>query len=292
MRSDKLAGKQMALWTAAAMSAPLAIYAGKTSWENTLLTGTVCVGGVLLVLRYGNSEYGRLLRLGQLVVLSLVAGVFSREVPGCWGEDSGSMPLVMIALAALSAGNRAGAAGKVCCCIAWIITILYTIVLAAGVKNVEWSRLLEVGYYHEMVIVAFLLPAVWLLIPAKRSGGAILLSMLLFGVMISMLCFGTLSANGMADTKLPIYQYSKSLTLLGIAERFEALASVSLTLGLFCTLSLLLSGAEEMIKHGAVIAALIASINVPISPLYVVVLTLFAWIILPLVMRIKKVKKR
>ncbi len=292
MQSEKLTAKQMLLWTASAMSAPLAIYAGKTSWEWTLITGIICIGVSLLALRFGSSDFGKILRMGQLITLSIIAGIFSREISACWGEDSVAMPLVLLVLAALSAGNTAQNAGRVCCCVAWIAVIIYAFILAIGIKNVEWSRLAELGYYHEMMIVAYLLPAVWLLLPAERSKGVTLMGMVLFGVLISILCFGTLSAGGVADTQLPVYQYSKSLTMLGVAERFEAATSVALTLGLFCTLSLLLTAAEQMMKHGALIGAIIAAINVPINTRIVVIIVCFAWIILPLVNNTKKVEKR
>lgn len=291
MCSEKLTARQMLLWIASAMSAPLAIYGGKSSWEWTLVTGLLCIGVSLLVLRYGAAEYGRILRILQLAVLSLAAGIFSREVSGCWGEESMSMPLVLLVLAALSAGNSAQRAGRVCCCVSWIAVIIYALVIAAGVKNIQWSRLEKTGYCNEMLIVAYLLPCVWLLLPAERSKGAYLLGMVLFGLMISMLCLGTLSASGVIDTQLPIYQYSKSLTMMGIAERFEAAASVALTLGLFCTLSLLLSAAENMIKHGALVSALIASVNVQITPKIMAIIVVLSWIILPLVRAVKKVEK-
>ncbi len=274
------------------MSAPLAIYGGKTSWEWTLVTGVLCVGVSLLTLRFGSADYGTLLRLVQLVTLSVTTGIFSREISACWGEESGSMPLVLLTLAALSAGKSSQSAGRVCCCVAWIAAVLYALVLVVGVKNVQWSRLGATGYYNGMLIVAYLLPAVWLMLPAERSGSRCILGMVMFGLIISVLCFGTLSARGVVDVQLPIYQYSKSLTMLGIAERFEAVASVTLTLGLFCTLSLLLSAAENMIKHGAVIGAVIAAVNVQINAEIVVILAIFAWIILPLIKSVKKVEKR
>jgi hypothetical protein len=274
------------------MSAPLAIYAGKTSWEWTLVTGVVCISASLVVLRFGSSDYGKLLRLGQLILLSIVAGIFSREISACWGEESVSMPLVLLVLAALSAGNGAQNAGRVCCCVAWAATIVYAVILAVGVKNIEWTRLAEMGYCHEMMIVSFLMPAIWLLLPAERSKAVSLIGMVVFGAVISILCFGTLSSRGVMDAQLPIYQYSKSLTMLGIAERFEAVASVVLTLGIYCTLSLILRAAEEMMKHGALVAAIIAAINVRIDTVFVVIISVIMWIILPLIVNVKKVKKR
>jgi hypothetical protein len=292
LESDRLTTKQMLLWTASAMSAPLAIYGGKTSWEWTLVIGILCVGISLLTIRFGSADYGKILRLVQLVTLSVAAGAFSREISACWGEESMSMPLALLALAALSVGKSSQSAGRVCCCVAWIAAILYALVLVVGLKNIQWPRLAATGYYDGLLIVAYLLPAVWLMLPAERSGSRWLLGMVGFGLLISVLCFGTLSARGVVDAQQPIYQYSKSLTLLGIAERFEAVTSVALTLGLYCVLSLLLSAAESMIKHGAVIAAVIASINVQISTKITVILAIFAWIILPTINSVKKVKKR
>ena len=280
------------VWTVSAMSAPLAIYAGKTSWEWILTVGIVCTAAVMLVFRFGSAEYGKVLQIMQLIILAMVAGTFSKEAAACWGEESVSMPLVLLALAALSAGKSAQGAARVCCCVAWIGVIIYALLLVVGVKNIQWSRVLEIGYFNEMIIIIYLFPVVWLLLPAQKLRGAGLPWTILFGLIISVLCFGTLSAKGVEAVGIPFYQYSKSLTMLGIAERFEAAASVALTLGVFCALSLLLCAAEEMIKHGAVIAAVIAALNVRINSRIMVISVVFAWIILPLLRAAKKVEKR
>ena len=292
LNSEKLTARQMLVWIASAMSAPLAIYGGKVSWGWTTITGALCIILALAALRFGSNDFGLVIRLIQLAVLSIVAGAFAREITPCWGEGSGSMPLVLLALAALSAVNSTKQAGQVCCCISWLIAIGYALMLAVGFKNVQWERLTAVRNDGELLIVVYLMPAIWLLAPAQRANGLPLLAMVLFGLAVSILCFGTLSAEGVTDSAVPFYQYSKSLTMMGIAERFEAIASVALTLGLFCSLSLLLNAAERMLKHGALIGSIIAALNVPISGKNITILAVFAWIILPLFCRIKKVKKR
>ena len=183
--------------------------------------------------------------------------------------------------------------------VSFIVTIFlctglasYALVLAVGVKNIRWARLGQIGYFDESIIIVYLLPALGLLLPAQKVRGSCFLWTIPVGLIISALCFVTLSARGVAEVSLPFYQYSRSLTMLGIAERFEAAASVALTLGIFCTLSLLLRAAEEMMKHGALIGALIAALNVRINPKIIVFFVVFAWIILPLLCGVKKVEKR
>ena len=74
MNSEKLTARQMLVWIASAMSAPLAIYGGKVSWGWTTITGALCIILALAALRFGSNDFGLVIRLIQLAVLSIVAG--------------------------------------------------------------------------------------------------------------------------------------------------------------------------------------------------------------------------
>lgn len=132
----------------------------------------------------------------------------------------------------------------------------------------------------------------------RRKGTAWLLGITLFAAVISVWCAGTLSRRRAMAIEIPFYEYSKSLNLLGVAERFEALASVALTLGMFCLLSLLLSAAENLMKNGAVYAgagAAIAASCMHFNTMLLSAITAIFWVGLPLIKRMiknrKKVKK-
>lgn len=295
MLNEQVSARQMMLWVGAAVSAPLAIYAGSSSWEWTLIVGTFCTATVVVTLKFGEADYGILLRVVQSVVLAIAAGTFAKDISACWGEKGLVMPMTLIVLAALSATGGAERTGRVSCVVAWIMAILYIIVLVAGTKNLEVGRLKPDGKGSGMLAAAFLIPAVILMIPReRRKRNGWLYGIPVFAVVVSIWCAGTLSRQGAMAVEIPFYEYSKSLNLLGMAERFEALGSVALTLGMFCLISFLLSAAEHMMKNGAVFAgagaALVAS-GVPINPMGMVAATSIFWIGFPLAKGLIKNRK-
>ena len=293
--NERVSMRQMLLWIASAVSAPLAIYGGSASWEWTLVIGAVSTAAVILTLKFGEGDYGVLLRVLQLGVLAVAAGTFAADISACWGKVGVSMPLTLIALAALSAIGGAERAGRVSCVAAWIVAILYIVVLAAGVKNIDISRLEPNGRANGMLVVAYLLPAVSLMLPREQGKGLGWLFVVpVFASVISLWCSGTLSQNAATEVEIPFYEYSKSLNLLGVAERFEALASVALTLGMFCLLSLMFSAAEHVIKNGAVIGAVGAAIivsGIEVGTLILCIAAAVSWVILPVAKSLVKNRK-
>ena len=66
---------------------------------------------------------------------------------------------------------------------------------------------------------------------------------------LSLFTVGTLS-QGVAETvSWPFYESGKSLSIFGVAERFEAFISVASTMGYFALYSLLLSALGHMAQH-------------------------------------------
>lgn len=295
MLNKQLTGRQILLWSIAAVSAPLAIYAGGSSWEWTLLAGLICTAAVLATLKYGDGNYGIILRAGQLIVIAMAAGTFAKDISPCWGQRELAMPLTMIVLAALCAMGGAERAGRVSCVIVWIIAIIYIVVLSAGVKNMDIGRLKPDGEGQLMLLPSFLVPAVILILPLDQGKRLCWLGIsALFGTVISIWCAATLTRQGVQLVEIPFYEYSKSLNLLGVAERFEALASVALTLGMFCLLSLLLSAAENLVRNGSIIggigAAYVAS-SISIGAAEMSVITTVFWLIVPLINGVKNNRK-
>jgi hypothetical protein len=289
--SEKLGKGTAVAWLLGAMSAPVAIYAGYVSWQWTLVVGIICTAACLVVQKWGQKWESPMNRWAQLVLLGVVAGVIATKIAPCWGEQGEIMPLTLIVLAVLTASAGQERSCRLCCVTSWILIVLLVVVTAVGIKNIEIRRLAPTSAWNDMLIPVFLIPCVLLFIPHKRGGYAAQFLIPLFGMVISVLCMGTASNLG----HMPIYEYSKSLTLLGVAERFEAVTSVAMTLGLHSLLSLLFTAAENLVRHGALLCGGIAVVILLFLGEIGVILTVFTavmWVFLPLLTAlIKKLKK-
>lgn len=288
MLNKKVQNRQLPVWIMAALSAPVAIYGGKASWVWTLIVGIICSLLCIAVLKLENVKYGKILRAAQIILLGVVGGRMSLEVSACWETEGMIMPLTLITLAVLSALGDAERNARVCSVLAWILGLLYIVCLAAGGKDIEMNWLLPTDCQEGMLVVVFLLPAVSVILPRETGKGRWgVLAVPLFAALIGIWCSGTLSPNVTKMVEIPFYEYSKSLSIFGVAERFEALVSVALTAGLFCTLSLLFNAAQHTITNGALISGIIAAVimclNVQINPWILSILALIGWIMLPFI---------
>lgn len=294
MLNNHVPQRQMLLWLIASASAPLAIYAGSASWEWTLAVGIVCTLAAVIVLEFGRADYGAVLRVVQTGAIAVVAGTLVKDIAPCWGSQDQMIPLTLIVLAVLSAINGPEQASRVSCVTTWIIALLYIVVLAAGVKNLDISRVASDGKGNGLLVTVFLLPAVSLLIsPVRGKRTRLLLCIPVFATIISLWCAGTLSRQAAMAVDVPFYEYSKSLNLLGVAERFESLASVAVTLGVFCMLSLFMSAAGNMINNGEIFAGIGTAVTfyLDLGAVEVSVLAVILWVILPLINSVIKNRK-
>ena len=235
----------------------------------------------------------------QLPVIALVIAEFANWSVDAWptGTDFPVVPLTLLALAVFSALHGASVASRVPSVLFWLLAILYSIVLAAGSKNIkaEWLtpswKLPEEG-----LLLTLLLPSAVTLLPLEKGRAVYLLFpvTLLFLTGAALWTVGTISPNVANAVSWPFYEASKSLSLLGVVERFESLVSVAMTLGYFSLYSLLLSAAGsvgENLKPGcgktAVIGCGIAAAVLTLSAIHtaqglLVIFTLIAWCFLPL----------
>ena len=300
MSREKVPQYQLAAWLFVAISAPIVQLVGKNGWLSALAAGAVCLGLCWLATALPASRIiqQKWFCLLQLPVITLVTAEFAKWSVDCWptGTDFPVVPLTLLTLAVFSALHGASVASRVPSVLFWFLAILYGIVLTAGSKNVkaEWLtpnwELPENG-----LLLTLLLPAVAVLLPWEKGKAMCLVFpvILLFLAAAALWTVGTISSNVATEVAWPFYESSKSLSLLGVAERFESLVSVAMTLGYFSLYSLFLSAAGNMgenVKPGwgktAVMGCGIASAALTLLMIHtaqglLVIITLIAWCFLP-----------
>ena len=300
MFREKVPQYQLAAWLFVAISAPLIQLVGKNGWLPALIAGIACLGLCWLVtaLPAGKITQKKWFCVLQLPVITLVTTEFAKWSVDCWptGTDFPVVPLTLLALAVFSALHGASVASRVPSVLFWFLAILYGIVLAAGSKNVKAEWLMP-GWElpQEGLLLTLLLPAVAALLPREKGKAVYFVFpvILLFLAAAALWTVGTISPDVASEVAWPFYESSKSLSLLGVAERFESLVSVAMTLGYFSLYSLLLNAAGAMGENlspgwgkGAVIACGIATAALTLLMIHtaqglLVIITLITWCFLP-----------
>ncbi len=314
MKSPEVTPKALTAWLAVAMLGPLALTAARESWLAVAVTGVLCALLIITIHDFSDSRiwtnriYCAVLLLWHIYAAALVA----YQCRICWpGKGSGVVvPLVLLVLAALSSAQGADRASRVAATLCPICVIIFALVLACGVGNVQWSRLeITAAAPGGWLLFILLLPIAATAIP-RQPGSAIgrcMAGLTLFAVVISVAVSGTLSLPVSLTREDSFYEFAKSLKLFSAVQRFESIAAVAVTLSVYSVLSLLLSGVGHLAQQvkqgagpwavwaGAGIGAVVAGCGLlPPGPV-AGVLAVAMWGILPLIAQLfsceKKVKK-
>ncbi len=287
-------GNGESLWLFAAMTAPIFCLAGTADWLTVLLAALVgmCFCTLVWLVPENRIWQQKWYCTLQSVWLILIFAVLSRWADRVWPTGNGkpAVSLALTVLAATSALSGKTAAAQVGVLLCGAVTILYSIVLLSGIG--QWHSAAEKVETAEpwLWLLSFMLPAGGVKVLSKRKKAVLpWISLLAVGVSVWIAGLAVDRTNGW-----PFYEAAKSLRLLGIADRFEALVSVAATLGFFSLFSLLLSGvydfAEQLFPQGGKIGTvasaaagwLAGGLLQKVNVCLLAVATLFIWGVLPL----------
>ena len=286
MNRNAISDKQMGLWTAAAVAAPAVHTAAASSWLTVLIIGSACLLACYLLGR-------ETVRLPVWVetVQSLWAGLAAGEILGWIGnywpnQGIGVVgSLVLLILAAWSVESDAEQGARIGCMLFWPLVLLLGGVLLSGLQEVRLENIKPEWKMTDGSLAAILL------IPAlggNRCAGKnkfLLPGILLLSLAASVIAMGVLSPE--AEIATPMYELSRSLSLLGVSERFESLAAAGMTLGYFATLSYLLGTRRCCAeKRGwrwmpVIAAGGIYLLGAPISSMIIALGSIGLWILVP-----------
>ncbi len=256
MKSNEVSAKTLTAWISCGMLGPLALAASRSSWLAVLLTGLLCtlLCGVIHTFSDGHiwehKLYCGILGLWNLYAVAVVAA----QSPICWpGKGSElAVSLVLLLLAAASAWNGAERASRGAAVLLPLCVLVFAVVLACGVGNIRWSRVgVSTAAPSGMPLFLFLLPVAATAIP-RQPGAAVyrcMTGLSIFALALSVVATGILSLPIAVTKADAFYEVSKSLSLFGAIQRFEAVTAVAVTLSVYAMLSMLLSGASHMAEQ-------------------------------------------
>ncbi len=280
----------------AAWLVPVCHAAAASGWLAAALVG----GGVLVIsgwqAKYG-AEPGKWLSLLQDLWLCLVAAEVLRWCAGFWPshENRSAAPVILLVLAAYLAGMGQERVARVNCTLLLPIGLLIGIVLLSAVPEIRWENLGPKWQMPEADLITLLIIASLHNRKAgekrRKSGAALWLA----GTAAAAVTAGVLSPKISMSEEAPLYELSRSISLLGTAERYESLMAAGMTLGLFASLALILRDKEDN-RSGAWIKAGITGIlyltEIEPDSRVIGIGSIVLWIILPVIDSVIKILKK
>ena len=307
MFRDGIPARQLSAWLAAGMIPVLIQLLSGTSWVWVFLGGAASTAITLTVWRFGAEEYPRWLRVLQMLFAVIFLGEMSAKAGGCWpAGNSTAVSLILIALAMWSAQKGLSAAARVGTVLFWFVIIMYMVVFGAGAKDIDpkWLKP-DSGAGNLLGLALLLLPCgVSVLLRRQARWGVRLVLPAVFALAAALITAGVLSPELAVAAEDPFYEMGRSLSLLGIARRFEAIISAGMTVGWFALISLLLALCGKLfaciyedkgragVWIGAVLSSLWLLCGMHIGDLIIAILAAVFWVVLPILTQgIDKQKK-
>lgn len=310
MRCEEISGRQRDLWILLAASAPILQMAGRAGWIAVLIAALPCALLCWAVLSIPAYELPRSkwFCIIQVIWLTAVLSQLVRWSDDAWpsGRDFPSVPLTLLLLSTFSALSGVPKAAQVSSIVFWFAAILLSIVGLSGLSDLNMEYLQpQWESPNADTILILLIPAAGVVLGRKEKTKAVSpLAVLLFFVFMVLWTVGIVSPEGAKYYRWPFYEAAKSLSLFGIAKRFEAIVSVAVTMGYYCLCSFLLScagayarrinekWANPVIVGAALTAGAFLLLDVDLSVTVLAMIALFVWIIMPLTGRFMKHEKK
>ncbi len=310
MFRKKVTAIQLLAWLFVALTAPAAQLLAGYNWIYVTAIGVACIAAVGVVLRITEEDnIPKWLAVVQALWLLVVIGLFSKFTGESWpmGKGDPVIPVVLLFLGCWSASKGAETAARVAGVLFFLMVMGYGLILSFGLSQTRWETLIpdseRIGW---LAVIVLLTPAAAICIPRESLGRkkAWLLVLPIFTGTAAMIVGSVLPAEVCSGSANLIYEMSRSIQVLGIKGRLEALVCALVTVGWFSLTSFLFSGigsaAEKILPGKAkivlwcvlVVEVILSVMNVPIQKWIVAVMAIVIWIILPiLVSGIEKIKK-
>lgn len=287
------------LWLVSLMVTAGALVCGKLDWCSAL-AGTIAAYILYNIVGVGGRLPGAV-RAVQVVWLAVPLRLAAQGAAALFPDSGGGLyvPAVVLALSWALAGRDSRAVLACCTVVGFFVLAAVAVVAVFALPQVQWRWLVPqfdaVTALRAMALgaAAFMLAEICPEKPAQPW----LLAGAASPAVLAALVAGCLSPALAAGERSAFYTLSRSISVFGVVERFEALIAACLTLGILslCTLLLhcarLTAGARSGAGISAALAvAALAACAVPVPDVVWSVGTLVLWELLPLAKKLKKSK--
>lgn len=274
MKTDDYSARQLCALLTAALAAPIAASCAAVSWQWVLLAaGAAGVYYIYIVwaaaalpphvgydrilcTAFGKTAGSVLLGLYWLW-LALSVGGAARLGAGAFPQDQGipMIPLTLVLIAAQTAAKGRGAVCRFGGLLFLFVAVLmaFTLVFAAG--DVQMENLRPAGNSAEAAgpLAVLLLPAAGLFFRDRLKQGdasCVRWYLLVAGLAaaVSLVCVGALGLPLAKASAQPFWLMSRSISVFGIMERFEALISSLLAISICCLIAFFLSAGGKSLQ--------------------------------------------
>jgi len=274
---DEYSPRQLCALLLTALSAPLAVVCSAVSWVWTLAAAGIAglfylyIGAAarlappgmgyaeLLKEAYG-ARAGAALAALYWLWLVLSAARAARLAESAFPQDRAFplIPLVLLLLAALVAAKPAAAACRFGGVLFLFVAALLGFTLVFGAGNVRLENLRPAGSARDLCapLAVLLVPSSALFLRGGLNGqkprcGRWYLLAAALAAALSIVCVGALGLPLARASVNAFWLMSRSVSVLGVMERFEALISALLSLGFCCLLAALLCAARKAARGAA-----------------------------------------
>lgn len=252
---DRMSSRQLGMSLFAGLCAPLAVVCSAYPWPGVLLgLGVAGLGNGLMVRAAKRGvEFPVFLRIAYLLWTLLIMAKTAALSRACFQDSTGFIPLILLALSAAAAQRGASNCG-------WLGAILW-IALAAllgglligaaqdfTLPRFAAARGVEDGW--PVIAAVALAPAALMVLLPKRESGSLRWGYWLaaaMGFAASVVSCGVLGPLR-PHLAQPLYHMVQGVSVLGVAERLEALLSAALSVGYFLALSFLCAAAGAQVR--------------------------------------------
>lgn len=280
------------------MISPVIQASSNCSWVAALAIGVLCLTILygMEKLDLGTTKSG-LLAAVQWLWMLLVVSEFLHWTMLSWPNHGNYyvVPLTIVALAALALRKGRSNAATVAAIVFWVIAFMLGAVLISGVREIRWENWkpqwkMQTANY----IVVLLVPAMVMGRTTQKGKW----KMPLLGLVTCAVTSGVMSVGYIARSNAPFYEMSRTISLLGVGNRFESLAATGLTMGYFVLVTLLLDVMVHAWEHNrtakygvwvsAGFGALVFLSGMRINSRLLAVGTLGVWVVIPIIEKIAK----
>lgn len=256
--------RQFCALMATALAAPLVTVCSDVSWQWVLLAAVVA-GCFLIYIVWAagtlppHTGFGPLLRQAvgagaarwiqgvYWLWLVLLAGMGCLMAAAAFPQDR-AFPLIPLVLLLIAARVSSKGAAAVCrfggvLCLA-VVSLLIAVLVFGG-RELRWENLRPAGSWQDTAgpLAVLLLPAAGLLLRDRMSNRGVSWSRWFLlatglGAAVSAVTVGALGLPLAQAAAHPFWLMSRSVSILGVMERFEAVVSALLALSFCCMLAL------------------------------------------------------